>query len=65
MSVKSEQILIVHLLRPRSDEMLVSRNYQLLLVAAFALLLKAYDPVLSPVIGALDPWGWVVQTVSI
>jgi asparagine N-glycosylation enzyme membrane subunit Stt3 len=42
--------------------MLVSRNYQLLLVAAFALLLKAYDPVLSPVIGALDPWGWVVQT---
>jgi hypothetical protein len=42
--------------------MLVSRNYQLLLVAAFALLLKAYDPVMSPVIGALDPWGWVVQT---
>lgn len=42
--------------------MLVSRNYQLPLVAAFALLLKACDPILSPVIGALDPWGWVVQT---
>ena len=62
MSVKSEQILIVHPLGPRSDEMLVSRNYQLLVVAAFAFLLKAYDLVLSPVIGALDPWGWVVQT---
>jgi len=28
-------------------------------VAAFTLLLKAYGPVSSPVIGALDPWGWV------
>jgi len=34
----------------------------LLLVATFVLLLKSYDPVFSPVIGALDPWGLVVQT---
>lgn len=34
----------------------------LLLVATFVLLLKSYDPVFSPVIGALDPWGLVVHT---
>jgi len=33
----------------------------LLLAVAFAVLLKAYDPVFSPVIGAWDPWWWVVQ----
>jgi hypothetical protein len=31
-------------------------------VATFVLLLKSYDPIFSPVIGALDPWGLVVHT---
>lgn len=40
--------------------MLVSRNYLLALVATFSLVLKALDPVFSPVIGGLDPWFWVL-----
>lgn len=30
----------------------------LLVVAAFAIAIKALDPISSPVIGALDPWSW-------
>ncbi|MFH0848643.1 MAG: hypothetical protein V1857_04000 [archaeon] len=40
----------------------MSRNHLMVPLFIGALLLKAYDPIVSPVIGALDPWGWVVQT---
>jgi hypothetical protein len=37
-----------------------SKDYAPLLpITAFALALKAYDPIRSPVVGALDPWSWV------
>lgn len=41
----------------------LSRDYVLLLiVTVFAVMIKAYDPVRSPVVGALDPWGWTYTT---
>jgi hypothetical protein len=34
----------------------------LLLITAFSFVLKALDPIRSPVIGALDPWAWTALT---
>lgn len=34
------------------------RYAPLLVVAAFSLAIKLYDPLRSPVLGTLDPWGW-------
>jgi len=34
----------------------------LLVIGLFLFLIKAYDPVRSPVLAALDPWGWVNLT---
>ena len=39
------------------------RDYApLISVIAFTAIIKALDPVNSPVIGALDPWGWTAWT---
>jgi len=56
------QALLMQPYAPKSDGKLASRNHLLLLVATFVLLLKSYDPVFSPVIGALDPWSLVIRT---
>jgi len=41
----------------------LSRDYALLVVVTiFAVVIKAFDPVRSPVVGALDPWGWTDTT---
>jgi hypothetical protein len=40
-----------------------ARDYiPLLIVTLFSLVLKAYDPIHSPVVGAFDPWGWTYNT---